>query len=61
LEGKVLQKIVYFLLQFGYIYRWVFVGITTFLIDYFIFISIFSSYDSVYIASILPRLGVNLF
>jgi putative flippase GtrA len=46
-----LQKTVYFLLQFGYIYRWAFVGITTFLIDYLIFLYIFSINNSVYIAN----------
>jgi putative flippase GtrA len=51
LKGEVLQKTVYFLLQFGYIYRWAFVGITTFLIDYLIFLYIFSINNSVYIAN----------
>ena len=55
-KGKILLKIVNFILQYGYFYRWAFVGITTFLIDYLIFLSIFSSYGSVYIANFLSGL-----
>ena len=55
-----LQKLVNSLLQFGYIYRWAFVGVTTFLIDYLIFLFIFSSNDSVYIANFFSGL-VSIF
>ena len=50
------MRIVNFILQYGYFYRWAFVGITTFFIDYLIFLSIFSSYDSVYIANFFSGL-----
>ena len=55
-----LQKLVNSLLQFGDIYRWAFVGVTTFLIDYLIFLFIFSSNDSVYIANFFSGL-VSIF
>ena len=61
LEGRILLGIVNFFLQYGYFYRWVLVGITTFLIDYLIFLSIFSSYGSVYIANFLSGLVSILF
>jgi putative flippase GtrA len=51
LEGKMLEKIFCFLMHYGYLYRWAFVGITTFLIDYLIFLYILSINNSVYIAN----------
>ena len=60
-KGRIPLGIVNFFLQYGYFYRWAFVGITTFLIDYLIFLSVFSSYDSVYIANFLSGLVSILF
>lgn len=55
-EGKMLQKKIIFLMNYGYLYRWALVGITTLLFDYMIFLSVFYSYDSVYIANFLSGL-----
>ena len=49
--GNQLQKIFFFFLRFGYLYRWALVGITTFMIDYLIFLLIFTSNKSVFIAN----------
>jgi putative flippase GtrA len=56
-----MENILYFLLRFGYIYRWAFVGTTTFLIDYLLFLSIFSLYNLVYVANFFSGLVSIIF
>jgi len=46
-----LREVSNFLFRFRYVYRWALVGTVTFLIDYVLFLAIYSANNSVYIAN----------
>jgi putative flippase GtrA len=55
------QRVINLFLKYGPIYRWALVGVTTFTIDYLIFISIYSLIESVLFANFCSGLISILF